>query len=88
MTLKIINACFLLWAVIISASTKSFFTKLAGDNCFEPNTNVLIREFAEKVNTFVYKKNLQALIMFCIAMLVTLIKITLKCCKKKKPEGA
>jgi hypothetical protein len=86
MTLKIINACFLLWAVLISSKTKDFFTTVAGENCFEEDNNVLLRDFSSQVETFVYKKNLNALISFIVAMLITLIKLGLKCCKKKKDK--
>lgn len=86
MTLKIINACFLLWAVIVSSKTKNFFSTVAGESCFTTDNNELLKDFSQQVQDFVYKKNLNALISFIVAMIVTLIKLFLKCCKKKKDD--
>ena len=85
LTLKSINAAFLIWAVVVSGQTKGFFSKLATDLCFTVDLNALVSDFAAQVNDFVYKKNLNALISFLVAVLVTIIKMILP---KKKPEAA
>jgi hypothetical protein len=86
LTLKIINAGFLVWAVIISAKTKTFFSDLASEDCFKNATNLLLKNFSQQVNDFVYKQNLNSLISFCIAMLVTLLKVCWSCYKKKQKK--
>ena len=85
LTLKSINAAFLIWAVVVSSQTKGFFSKLSTDLCFTVDLNTLVNDFAIQVNDFVYKKNLNALISFLVAVLVTIIKLILP---KKKPDAA
>ena len=46
MTLKCINAAFLIWAVVISGTTKTFFSKLSADSCFSLEMNSLVSDFA------------------------------------------
>lgn len=88
LSLKIINACFLLWAVIVSAGSKNFFKDLSLSNCFTVDINILLASFSAQVETFVYKKNLNALISFCVAMALSLLKLAYNCLKKKKPKDA
>ena len=46
LTLKCINAAFLIWAVVVSSQTKGFFSKLAADICFTVDLNTLVSDFA------------------------------------------
>jgi hypothetical protein len=87
LTLKIINACFLIWAVVVSAKSKNFFGALALENCLTMDINLLLQDFSQQVNAFVYKKNLNALISFIVAMVLTLLKWLYSKISKKK-DGA
>lgn len=84
--LKIINAIFLLWAVIVSRATKTFFTNLAAQNCSSPQYSVDLTNFSSQVETLVFSKNRSALISFGIMVLVDILKIVLKCVSKKKKK--
>lgn len=87
LTLKLINAIFLIIAVVISSKTKSFFTDLGDSKCSDDDTNVVLANFAEQVREFVYSKNLKALIVFCIMMLVEILRLVyMKTCGKKDNE--
>lgn len=88
MTLKIINACFLIWAVVVSAKSKNFFGALALENCLTNEINLLLLDFSQQVNAFVYKKNLNALISFLVAMALTLLKLLYGKLTKKKDGAA
>lgn len=74
LTLKFINAIFLVIAVIVSNNTKTFFTDLADDECSDTNTNKILSDFAGEVRDFVFTKNVRALIVFCLMIIVEILK--------------
>lgn len=84
--LKVINAIFLLWAVLVSRRTKTFFSQLSDQNCSSAQYSADLTNFSDQVDTLVFAKNRNALISFGIAVLVDILKIILKCTSKKKKE--
>ena len=72
-------------AVVVSNKTKGFFTDLADDKCSDDATNEILTDFAEQVREFVFSKNVKALIVFGLMMLVELLKlIYMKTCGNKE----
>lgn len=85
--LKCINAIFLLWAVIVSSRTKTFFSDLSDQNCSDANYSGLLTDFSDQVDTLVYAKNRSALISFCVMVLTDIAKLVLGMNKKKDKGG-
>jgi len=89
LTLKLINAVFLIFAVWISSKTRSFFTSLSEDLCSDTATNIILTDFATQVEEFVYSKNVKGLIMFVVMMVVEIASFIYKktCGKEEEEKG-
>jgi hypothetical protein len=85
-TLKLINAIFLIIAIVVSSKTKTFFSDLSEASCSDTATNTMLSQFSTQVKEFVYQKNLYAIIVFGIMMFVEILKLLYEtlCAKKSK----
>jgi hypothetical protein len=84
--IKIIHMACLIWAVAMAAGIKSYFTNLGNKMCGDANTNSNLSNLADQINTYVYSKDLQAIIIGAIMIFIDILMIIYKCCCAKKEE--